>query len=112
MICRLSLVILVYGFRVTDNYYFHIYDLLHHIFIVIPSGFIDLHISSFAQNVLGYPVRLGGPVALGLVHVGSHDASHQDQCHLSTSDPIYIFIASHIAQIQKHASEPQRDLKE
>ena len=50
------------------------YDLWHHIWVVIPSGFIDLHIRKFAQTFLYDPLRLGGPVAMDLGHVG--DPTH------------------------------------
>ena len=40
-------------------FYFHMYDLSHHIYIVNPSGFTDLHIRMFAQTCIGYPYDAG-----------------------------------------------------
>ena len=84
-----------------DNYYFHMYGLTHHIYIVIPSGFTDIHIRSLAQTYIGYPYD-----AIPLVHSGHSnnflltEVHHTSAIYL-TYRTIHIRFASHIAQTRK-----------
>ena len=97
-------------FNGPENYYFHMYGLSHHIFIVIPSGFTDLHIRSLAQTYIGYPYD-----AIPLVHSGHSnnflltEVHHTSAIYL-TPCTIHIFIASHITQTHKTTSDPTKGL--